>query len=180
MKKSSLRDRTWRRLRGATVLLGMALISGSSLAQDPATIDVNRLVPLWEDRRPVELPADAVIVPYQAQGGLSGIETAEKILVPYDRYVNLWNRAYPDRPIDLDHRGPGYGLAGAEYRVRLMDSQDLHVEGRLEIELFGDQPVSIPLPLAGGVLTKAELDGVPARLLLAAPVMPSAAQNAPG
>ncbi|MEE3370649.1 MAG: hypothetical protein VX346_15020 [Planctomycetota bacterium] len=162
--------RTWRRLRSVAVLFLVSTVSGSVLAQEPAAIDLNNLVPLLEDRRPVELPADAVIVPYQANTGLPGIQAAEKILVPYDRYVNLWNRAYPDRPINPGSRGPTYGLADAHYRVRLLDQDDLLIDGQLVVELFTDQPVSIPLPIAGGVLTKAQLDGLPARLLLAKPV----------
>ena len=168
--------RTWRRIRSVGTLLVVLTASGPVLAQEPAAIDLNSLVPLLEDRRPVELPADAVIVPYQANAGLPGIQAAEKILVPYDRYVNLWNRAYPDRPINPGSRGPAYGLAGAQYRVRLLDQNDLLIEGQLVVELFTDQPVTIPLPIAGGVLTKAQLDGLPARLLLAAPVEKPRAQ----
>ena len=168
--------RTWRRLRSVAALWGVLLASGSALAQAPDAIDINSLAPLLEDRRPVELPADAVIVPYQSNAGLAGIQTAEKILVPYDRYVNLWNRAYPDRPINFGSRGPAYGLAGVNYRVRLLDQDDLLIEGQLVIELFTDQPVSIPLPIAGGVLTKAQLDGSPARLLLATPAEKPIAQ----
>ena len=169
--------RTWRRIRGAVALLVVSAVSRSALAQEPAAIDPSRLAPLLEDRRPVELPADAVIVPYQANAGLPGIQAAEKILVPYDRYVNLWNRAYPDRPINPSSRGPDYGLAGADYRVRLLDQDDLLIDGQLVVELFTDQPVTIPLPIAGGVLTKAQLDGLPARLLLATPAEKPGAQS---
>jgi len=46
--------------------------------------------------KPVKIPDDAVLVPYDAKlpGG------ADRVLIPYAKYVELWNRAYPDKPKD--------------------------------------------------------------------------------
>ena len=43
---------------------------------------------------PVTLPEDAIIRPYDPQSGLK-LGGADRLLVPYARYVELWNRAHP-------------------------------------------------------------------------------------
>ena len=61
-----------------------------------------------------------------------------------------------------------YALAGAAYQTVLEDGEYLSLAGRIEIDVFGDDFVQIPLGLGGGVLAKAELDGKAARLSVAA------------
>ena len=117
-----------------------------------------------EKREPVTLPTDAVIIPYRAADGEQGVQSAEKVLVPYDTYVELWNRAYPDQRIDTKPLVTKYSLAGAEYQTALEGDEHLLVTGEMKIVQFTDDEVTIPLPLAGGVLARAVLDGKPARL----------------
>ena len=50
------------------------------------------------------MPGDAIIVPYDVKSK-TGVQDADHLLVPYDRYVELWNRAYPDKKIDA-HPAP--------------------------------------------------------------------------
>ena len=44
------------------------------------------------------MPEDAIILPYDPDSK-AGIKDADKLLVPYDKYVELWNRAHPDKKI---------------------------------------------------------------------------------
>ena len=48
-----------------------------------------------EPSAPVEVPEDAISCPMIPTG--NGLKDANKLLIPYDKYVELWNRAHPDK-----------------------------------------------------------------------------------
>src|SRR4030095_8951790 len=55
----------------------------------------------------------------------------------------------------------------------------LSLIGRMEIEVYGDKPIAVPLALSGGVLEKATVDAQAARLQVVEPqVAPNAQQAA--
>ncbi|MBE3070981.1 MAG: hypothetical protein IMZ66_12165, partial [Planctomycetes bacterium] len=112
---------------------------------------------------PVKVPADAIILPYDP-ASKTGIKDADRLLVPYDRFVELWNLAYPDKPIGEKTPPAPYALAGAALAATLEGDEYLLVEGRIDLDVFTDEFAIVPLPLEGGVLAKADLDGKPARL----------------
>lgn len=151
----------------ATMLLaaGLMLQSSSALAQQAPP----------EDTTPVAVPADAVIIPYDPEQPHART-LAQKILVPYSKYVELWNRAYPAQAIETAPPAFGYAIAGTSYETRLVATDFLAFTGRMEIDLFSDKPVAVPLSLAGGVLERATVDGQPARLQV---VEPAAGATAP-
>ena len=66
---------------------------------------------------PVTIPDDALIVPYDVKLE-NGIEKADHLLVPFNRYVELWNRANPDKKIDAHPAPLPYALSGASYALR--------------------------------------------------------------
>ncbi len=137
-------------------------------------------IQILEPPTPVTVPQDAIIIPYDPSSE-TGIRDARQIMVPYARYVELWNRAYPDKKID-DRPAPApYALAGAVYRTVLAEGDDLLVEGILVIDVFEEGHVEVPLRLQGGVYVRATLDGRPARISVARPVLPDGRQgvNAP-
>jgi hypothetical protein len=71
-------------------------------------------------------------------------------------------------------------LAGADYRAELrLDHSDtaLTLTGHLEIEVFVDDPVLVPLQLRGAVLATAQLDGRPAKLSVVGTANRGAAQT---
>jgi hypothetical protein len=155
----------------ASVLLAFLLIlagSQSAVAQDQSSVrivNIKELLPLLEGTpAPIEVPKDAVIIPYDPDK--FGQEAAsDKLLVPYERYVELWNRANPDKKIVPTVTLPAdYALAGAAYEATLGSSDSLQVRGTIEIDVFSDKPVAVPLHLSGGVLVKATVDGAAARL----------------
>ena len=150
-----------------TVVLLMLLAGTNSWvfaaeADRPATAGPN-VVPTVEPAGPVNVPEDAIILPYDPNAW-TGIDHASKLLVPYDKYVELWNRAHPDKKIEKKAPPATHSFAGASYRTTLEGDEYLSLTGQMEIELFVDEFVQIPLCLGGGVLTRAELDGTPARL----------------
>ncbi|MBN2559659.1 MAG: hypothetical protein JXQ75_01845 [Phycisphaerae bacterium] len=111
----------------------------------------------------IEVPEDAIILPYDPDSKTS-IKEVSQLLVPYDRFVELWNRAYPDKRIEAKHPPAPYALAGAMFSTAIEAGEFLLIEGSLDIDIYGEDCVSIPLPIEGGVLARADLDGQPARL----------------
>ena len=161
------------------VLLVMALAGGlaaaAATAAEPAAPYVIQIVP---PPPPVKVPDDALILPYDPAAKV-GIPSVDRVLVPYAKYVELWNLAYPDKPIGAKPPPAPYALAGAEFTATLKGDEYLLVEGRVDLDVFTDGYATVPLPLDGGVLARADLDGRPARLsvMQAAPVAPPPPAN---
>ncbi len=133
------------------------------LAQDDQPAAKMGLSPSGPTPEPVRVPDDALIVPYDVKSE-TGIEKADHLMVPYDRYVELWNRAYPDKKIEAHPAPLPYTLSGASYSATLEGEETLNIAGQMQINVSADSYVSIPLGLRGGVLAKAMLDGKPAQM----------------
>ncbi|MGI8978529.1 MAG: hypothetical protein ACR2FY_04845 [Pirellulaceae bacterium] len=161
-------------------LLACGFAPSPAQAQLPIEIkNIKDLIPLLDAGGPVAVPKDAIIIPYDADKE-DGLKNAEKVLVPYEKYVELWNRANPDKKLTAVAPPAPYALAGASYQARLDESDALLINGTIEIELYSDKPVTIPLTLVGGVLAKATLDGKAARIQVVQPgPIPAAQPNAP-
>ena len=56
-----------------------------------------------------------------------GAEKADRLLVPYDRFVELWNAAYPDKKIGDVKPAADYALAGAAFTGTLAGDEFLLV-----------------------------------------------------
>lgn len=108
----------------------------------------------------VEIPADAIIVPYDPSK--PQVES-DQIFIPYDRYLELLKKADPERAKSSVPLPADFGWSGAEYSATL-EGSDLILKGLLEFECFVDSKISIPLPLNKAVVTRASLDGAPAKL----------------
>ena len=163
-------------------LLVVAVCCGIAMADEPAAKIGPYVIQVTEPVEPVKVPEDAVIVPYDPDAK-TGIADARQVLVPYAKYAELWNLAHPDKKLTTKAPPAPYALASGQYSATLQGNEFLLVEGRLEIDIFTDQFVSIPLALEGGALARAELDGKPAQLTVTQPAPgtppPQAAPNAP-
>ena len=146
------------------IAAGAMLASGASAA--PADKGAPYVIQVVPPPEPVKVPADAIILPYDP-ASKTGIKDADRLLVPYARYVELWNQAYPDKPIGEKKPPAPYALAGAALAATLTGDEFLLVEGHIDIDVYTDSYAVVPLPLEGGVLAKADLDGAPARLSVA-------------
>lgn len=149
---------------------GLATLADSASAQTPPpAVDASALLDLLQPAPPIKLPQDAVIIPYALDQGQSGVQGANRVLVPYAKYVELWNRAFPDERIQAEPPVAAYSLAGAAYRATLSEGDDLLLVGHLDLDVFVEGAVQIPLKLQGGVLEQAMMDGKRARLQLVEP-----------
>lgn len=125
----------------------------------------------------VAIPADAIVVPYDPAAP-DAVTRAEKLLVPYDQYVRLWNAAHPDRMLAPQPPVTAYAQSDAQYRAVLGGDNDLKLSGSVVIHVYAEGEVSVPLSIGGGVLESATVDGQPARLQVVEPR--AAAQKARG
>ena len=135
--------------------------AGAAQAAEPAMPPY--VIQLAPPPEPVKVPEDAILLPYDP-ASKTGIRGADRLLIPYDKYVELWNLAYPEKPIGLRLPPAPYALAGAAFTATLQGDEYVLFEGTVEIDVYTDGYATIPLPLEGGVLAKADLDGKPARL----------------
>ncbi|MDP6443903.1 MAG: hypothetical protein QF805_08950 [Pirellulaceae bacterium] len=154
----------------ATVMLLIA--SGGQLnAQEMSASElvdlIKRLAP-----QPVTIPKDAVIVPFRLDpdGDLTdSLAKADQVFVPYEKYVELWNRANPNQKLTSTPPPAEYAFSGAAYTATLADGDEWVVQGTISIDLFVERPILVPLPLQSGVVAAATLDGEPAKLTVIQP-----------
>ncbi len=169
-------------------LAGMTLPMQSSLAQAPTTPippiqtvsgadQLAHLLQALGDETTVSIPEDAVVIPYSSEDP-AGVASAEKLLVPYATYAELWKLANPDQQLETPKPPAPYAWSAASYSVVLDGSDDSpRVVGRLGIDQFVDGEIAIPLQLSGFVLESATLDGKTARLQLIQAAVPTDQQQ---
>lgn len=167
----------------ATLLLfaAMAWSDGTSTqayAQSPTSTPVSNVSELAAliDALPgspsIPIPADAIVVPYDPAAGVpepgdgKASDVRQKLLVPYDTYVQLWNAAHPEERLTTTPPVVPYAWAAAQYSALLSGSEALEITGSFKLELYSDTQVTVPLTLAGGVLQSITVDDQPARVQL--------------
>jgi len=108
--------------------------------------------------------AAPVVVPYD--GDPSKAAAANKVLLPYRRFVRLWNRAHPDQKIELSAIGvtprAKVSLAGVSYTAVVADKK-MNVTLQADVTARGKGLAVIPMPISGMAITKATLGDKPAR-----------------
>ncbi len=125
--------------------------------------ELKRLIAELQSDPEVKLPNDAVIIPFDADDP-RGPEKADRLLLPYRHYLNLMNRAESPTQSESNDAPVDFVLSSADYALRLTLDDDLLIHGTLVIELMTDDPVAVALPLTGGALADAKVDGKPAKL----------------
>lgn len=112
---------------------------------------------------PVVLPEDAVVIPYDP-ANRDIIDPNLNLMVPYQVYTDLWNRAHPVVKSNVADLPSAFAWEDAQYSLRLDEGDSVLMTGRLTLQQFVDRELAIPMPLAGCVLETITIDGKPARL----------------
>jgi len=163
----------WRRIFGGTpapkpavataaAVLIAALLLAASTAEAGGRV-VKGKSPAKPAAKPTAPPSalPPVIVPYEDDP--TRLPEDGKVLVPYRRYVELWNRAHPEQRIDLP-RGPvDVSLAGVRYAATLVGER-MNITLTARVKTFGKGWVVLAVPMKNLAVTAATLDGKDANL----------------
>ena len=127
------------------------------------TAELKRLIAELQAEPDVKLPSDAIIIPFDAKDP-RGRQNADRLLLPYEHYLKLINKADVDGQPKSNEFPTNFIFSSAEYGLQLTLDDDVSIKGELVIDVLTDDPVSISLPLMGGALADAKVDGEPAKL----------------
>jgi len=107
---------------------------------------------------PIEIPADAILVPYQLDSPVTG-GGLDKILVPYSLYTQLMNLANPDKADKKPIEPPvDYSLSNLVVEATLDRDDMLAVNLKLDITAHTERRILVPFGFQGAVLTSAKLN----------------------
>ena len=149
-----------------STILVMGVTSRAQAQEVPVGKDVRNLDELIAVMRlhattghgPIEIPADAILVPYQLDSPVTG-GGLDKILVPYAIYTQLMNLANPDKADKKPIEPPvDYSLSNLVYEATLDRDDMLVVNLQLDITTHTERRILVPFGFQGAVLTSAKLN----------------------
>ncbi|UCC97797.1 MAG: hypothetical protein JSW66_18375 [Phycisphaerales bacterium] len=138
----------------AVVLLALLVSTAQSTASE-ANSEIRQNAPI------AAVDPPPVVIPYTGDPGTA--EEADKVLVPYARFVELWNQAYPQDAIDWVRAETQISLADVRYRVTV-SSEQLNLVLTAQIETHGADWSVLALPISSLAVTRATFAGLPAQL----------------
>jgi hypothetical protein len=101
-----------------------------------------------------------LVVPYDPADPES-LERIERVALPHAKYVELWNRAHPDRRIESPRELPvDVVLTGARY-TGAVEGESADLVATFGVYLPRDGRVEVALPFSPVALVEAKLDGNP-------------------
>ncbi|MDR1958112.1 MAG: hypothetical protein LBQ54_03550 [Planctomycetaceae bacterium] len=124
------------------------------------------------EEKPIRIPDDVIVAFYDAETMLAAPQledglphpklltrTDQKLLVPYAKYMELWNLVHPEKKAAAEEKAPAdYAVLSGEYRAVLGQTEDLSITGDAEIEILNNKPILFPLALGQGILTGLKVD----------------------
>ncbi len=132
----------------------------------PPAAKVSSFVPIQP--APPVVEATSLIVPFDA--GTDPL-AADKILLPFDKFVELYRLAYPDKSFGKDTAPQAGGVVEALYSAKVVpnektpDESSIDVTARFAIRSFVDGQLLVELPLGKVAARDAKLDGKTAALI---------------
>jgi hypothetical protein len=116
-------------------------------------------------------PESSLIVPFDA--GTDPL-AADKILLPYEKFVELYRQAYPNKPLNGTAPVDG-GMVAAFYSAKVVanektpDDSTVEVTARYAIRSYVDGQLQVELPIGAVAARDAKLDGKNAALIVNGP-----------
>ena len=156
------------RVIGNTATGGRSPVSAAALLAVLATLLATGATALAGDKapaKPVVSKTTPVVVPYD--GDPTKASASGKVLLPYKRFVKLWNLSHPDRKIELPATGivsnEKVSLAGVTYSAVVADKK-MNITLQADLVARGKGWAVVPMGISGMAVTTATLNGKPARL----------------
>jgi len=152
-------------LVGLWRLIARGVIAGRPVVQAAAMLAIAAAFLAMGQTAHAGAKPDPLIIPYD--GDPQKAVDAGKVLLPYKRYVKLWNLANPDQKIKLPSKGLVSGLkislAGVTYDAVVADKK-MNITLTADITARGDGWAVLPMDISGMAVTTATLNGKPAGL----------------
>ncbi len=142
---------------GAAVLVAILALTatdaraGGALSKGDSASEQSKAAP---DR------SETIILPYEGDPTKADAN-ADKVLVTYRRYVELWNRAHPAERIGIPAGPVEVAIAGARYAATL-DGERMNIVLTARVQTFGKGWATLPMSVGNLAVTSATLDGKPA------------------
>jgi hypothetical protein len=138
------------------LVFGFMTQAAQAAKAEQSNESVSRKRPPEDDR--IVLPP--MIIPYE--GDPTTADKSDKVLIPYSRYVKLWNQAHPEDPIDGLKPGADISLAAVRYKGTV-DNKQLKLVLTAQVRTYGKDWVVLALPTKGLAVTEVTFDGKPAQ-----------------
>lgn len=159
----------------AGLLIAVILLSGEALAQKSPS---EQTKPAQQAAQPAPNNSQPPIPPVKQQTTLvvpfdAGTDplASEKIILPFDKFAELYHRAYPDKPIKGTAPNDG-GIVDALYSVKITpnektpDESNAEVTARYAVRSYVDGQLQLELPVGPVAVRSAKLDGKTAPLVV--------------
>ena len=134
------------------ILLPTLILAGAVHASSLQTQNSGRLAA----KEPPQL-----IIPYE--GDPTKADKSEKVLIPYSRFVRLWNQAHPDDPIDRPPPGTDVSFTDVACKASV-ENEQLRLILTTEVRTYGRDWVTLPLPMSNLAIAEAVFNNQPAQL----------------
>ena len=158
---------------------GAVLLIAALMLSAPSTRAAEEQTAKSQTARPIVVPrprpGNPVVIPYDPDHNALA---ADRVLLEQRTFLELWNRAHPDRPLGTHPtqeacvtealytaRPVSDAAAGRPESAGQSDRGHVAVTGRLALYSLVERPVNVPLPFHEGALKSAKLDGKPALLV---------------
>lgn len=96
-------------------------------------------------------------------GYVADANEASSVLVPYHKYVELWNAAHPQDQIDISDKPSRLTIAGVRYDVKV-GAKSVQVTLTAELKVHGKRATELVLDVKKLAVQNVTLDGKPAAL----------------
>lgn len=159
----------------AGLLIVAILLSGEASAQKSPS---EQAKPAQQAAQPTPNNSQPLIPPVKQQTTLvvpfdAGTDplASERIILPFDKFAELYHRAYPDKPIKGAAPNDG-GIVDALYSVKIApnektpDESNAEVTARYAVRSYVDGQLQLELPVGAVAVRSAKLDGKTAPLVV--------------
>ena len=144
------------RCRPLVMLLSVAVMLCSARLAVAQTVD---------DEKPDEIIREqSIYIPYEKLRTVFEKE-GRGVFLPYDKFRELWDAARDKTRPPVPQKPPVAALITEVENVATVAKDVVQVEAVLAIEVLGSGWTEVPLRLSDAAITKAELDGRPARIV---------------
>ena len=106
-----------------------------------------------------------IVIPYDGDPLQADKSKVNKVLVPFDRFVELWNRAHPERPMFTRPEAGRLLISAAKFEAAVVgDKLDVTLSATISTQGLAGGWAELPLPMENLAVTEATLDGKPVKM----------------